>query len=121
MKIREAIQRVDAGKHNAVPEQEKVAWLSALDGLVKRLVLDTHLGEVPFDGYDMDTDRETVLLVGVPFDGVYLRWLEAQIDRENGEWEAYNASITLFNAEFAAFENDYHRNHAPRSGGRFRF
>lgn len=119
MTIRQALERLDGLKHNAVPEAEKIAWLSQLDTLVKR-VMDGHVEKnVEFFDYDMDTDRETMLLA--PGDAMYLRWLEAQVERCNGEWEEYNAAIRLFNAEWEAFENEYHRTHTPKSRGRFRF
>ena len=52
----------------------------------------------------------------------YRRGLEAQIDLSNGEYERYNAQITVFSDEYAAFENDFHRNHRPvRRGRRFVF
>ena len=54
------------------------------------------------------------------FGGLYLRWLEAQIDLYNGEPERYNGSIALFNAEFHAFESWYNRTFLPKNGGDWR-
>lgn len=123
MKIIEAINRIDDLKFNTFSQDQKVNWLSKLDSMVKTQIIDTHEGgeEVSFTGYDSDTDLQTQLLVKAPFDEVYLRWMEAQIDYHNGEIDKYNISITMFNTEFEAFENWYHRNHVPVSGGRFIF
>ena len=44
MKIIEAIDTIDAQKHNTYSYREKVAWLSRLDGMIKRLIIDTHEG-----------------------------------------------------------------------------
>ena len=44
MKIIEAINRIDSLKHNTYSNNEKLAWLSRLDSMVKRLIIDTHEG-----------------------------------------------------------------------------
>lgn len=125
MKIIEAISKVDELKFNTFSQDQKMNWLSQLDHMVKTQIIDTHEGgkEIPFAGYDSDTDSEsTELLIPAPFDAAYLRWMEAQIDYHNGEIKKYNISITMFNAEFEAFSNWYHRSHTPVSaGGRFVF
>lgn len=120
MTIHNAITRTDTLKYNTYEHAEKIAWLSKLDWMIKRNIIDTHEGgeTVPFGGYDADTDTMAELLAPAPYDEVYLRWLEAQIDLANGEIDKYNASITLFNAEYEAFENYYNRNHLPLSAGK---
>lgn len=116
MKIIEAINRIDSLKHNTYSQNDKVAWLSRLDSMVKRLIIDTHEGaeNVTFTGYDDSTDPETELLVPAPFDEMYLRWLEAQIDYTNGEYDKYNNSILMYQAAYDAYANCYNRNHMPK-------
>jgi hypothetical protein len=123
MTIMEAISQTDALKQNTYSNSHKVAWLSKVDGMVKRLIIDTHEGGegVIFTGYTDDTPMDTELLVPAPFDTLYQRWLEAQIDLANAENEQYNASISLFTTEYHAFEDDYHRKHMPIGGSRFLF
>ena len=124
MKIIEAINKIDDLKFNAFSQDQKVGWLSRLDTMVKTQIIDTHEGgeNVHFTGYNSDTDLHAELLVGAPFDEIYLRWMEAQIDYHNGEIDKYNISITMFNTEYEAFENWYRRKHMPkRSGQRFIF
>lgn len=115
MKIREAIERVDALKYNPYTQAEKIAWLDRLDRSIKQTVIDTHEGgeSVAFEGYTALTDQETELLVPAPYDEMYLRWLEAQIDYHNGEVDKYNASITLYNTVFEAFTAQYNKRHMP--------
>jgi hypothetical protein len=115
MTIMEAISAVDALKPNAFDQQEKVAWLSRLDAKVKRLVIDTHEGgeQVTFVPYDRNTDPSTKLLVEHPFDEIYLRWLEMQIDYATGEIDRYNNSAELYNDAWKAFRNYYNQNHRP--------
>lgn len=122
MKIREAIGTIDSLKHNTYTQSDKIAWLSRMDSNIKRLIIDTHEGaeEVNFTGYDDTTDLETELLVPAPFDEIYLRWLEAQIDYTNGEYGKYNNSIMMYNTAYQAYRNYYNSTHMP-NGKSFKF
>lgn len=115
MTIIEAITNIDALKTNTYTQNDKVKWLSRLDWMVKKEIIDTHEVEVPveFTGYDETTDLNTELLVPAPYDEVYLRWLEAQIDYANAEYGKYNNSITMYNTSFTAYANYYNRTHMP--------
>lgn len=122
MKIREAIGTIDSLKHNTYTQSDKIAWLSRLDASIKKLIIDTHEGadEVAFTGYDDTTDLDTELLVPAPFEEIYLRWLEAQIDYTNGEYNKYNNSIMMYNTAFQAYRNYYNSTHMPLGKG-FKF
>lgn len=115
MTIAKAITQLDALKHNAYSFSQKVIWLSRLDSMIKCRIIDTHEGaeRVGAIGYDESTDPETVLLVPEPFDQMYLRWLEAQIDYANGEYGKYNQAIQMFETEYSGYRNYYNRNHMP--------
>lgn len=118
MTIIEAITRTDGLKQNSYTQKEKIVWLNKLDGMVKRLVFDTHESgtSANFGGYTENTPLNTELLIPEPFTDVYQRWLEAQIDLANGEYSKYNASIVLFDEAWEAYTNDYHRTHRPIGG-----
>ena len=124
MTIIEAINRSDALKSNIYPQEDKVDWLSRLDWMIKKQIIDTHQGAdgVPFAGYDENTDLHTVLLVPTPYDEIYLRWLEAQIDYHNGEYDKYNNAIIMFNTAFENYQSHYNSTHRPvQRGKRFLF
>ena len=122
MKIVEAINRIDSLKHNTYDKSDKVEWLSRLDSMVKKHIIDTHEGddEVTFTGYDDGTDLQTELLVPAPYDEVYLRWMDAQIDYHNGEYDKYNNAIDMFNTAYEGYQNYYNRTHMPK-GKKFKF
>lgn len=115
MKIIEAITKLDALKFNTYTRSDKVEWLSRLDNMVKKHIIDTHEGaeNVVFTGYDDSTDLQTELLVPPPHDEMYLRWMEAQIDYHNAEYDKYNNAIIMFNAAYEAYQSYYTRNHLP--------
>lgn len=109
-----AINHIDALKPNTYSQTEKVRWLSTLDGLVKAEIIDTHEGGVEFNGYDENSLTQE-LLIPHPYDDVYVKWLEAQIDYANGEYGKYNNSITMYNSAYTSFANHYNRTHMPKS------
>lgn len=120
MRINEAIHRLDSLKFNTYTQEDKIDWLSRLDNMVKQQIIDTHEGSesVSFSGYTADTPLDTVLLVPAPYDEIYLRWMEAQIDYHNGEYDKYNNAIIMFNTDFAAYQSHYNSTHKPVQRGR---
>ena len=122
MKIIEAINGIDTLNHNTYSEPEKVKWLSRVDWMVKKHVIDTHEGaeDVTFTGYDDLTDLNTELLVPAPHDELYLRWMEAQIHYHNGEYGKYNNAVEMFNTAFEDYRKYYNRTHMPK-GKQFKY
>ena len=116
MTIIEAISQVDSLKPNGYSARQKILWLSQLEALVHKQVL-----QAPFEEFTGETDPETALTMAAPFDAAYLYWLEAQIHYANEDIDLYNSAIRLFNDAWRAFQLDYHRNHGCRDAGRFRF
>ena len=122
MKIIEAINGIDTLNHNTYSEPEKVKWLSRVDWMVKKHVIDTHEGaeDVTFTGYDDLTDPNTELLVPAPHDELYLRWMEAQIHYHNGEYGKYNNAADSFNTAYEDYKKYYNRTHMPK-GKQFKY
>lgn len=120
MKIGEAISTIDSLKFNNYTPVDKIGWLSRVDWMVKRIIVDAHEGadNVSFIGYDENTTLDTELLVPAPFDELYISYLEAQIDYSNGEYAKYNNSIMMFNSGFEAYSAYYTRNNMPKSSGK---
>ena len=123
MTIMESIRQVDGLKPNTYSMGQKILWLSQLEAIVKRQVIDAHAGGelVSFSPFGEDTDTETVLFLPEPFDMAYRYWLEAQIHYANEDMDLYNSAMGMFQSVFRAYQADYKRNHMARSAGRFRF
>lgn len=143
MTIEEAVQMVDRLKPNQYDHEQKVKWLSKLDGMIWQEVIMTH-ERVPhshhhhhhhmpwepkpepiappedaeeclkkFEGY-AEAFPDTELLVPFPYDeDVYNYFLQMQIDKENGEMQKYNQSSALFNNAYKLFCDWYNRTHLP--------
>lgn len=122
MTIMDALFRIDELKPNGYSQSEKIKWLNTLDGIIKKEIIDTHEGgeNIEFEGYNEDSDLNTKLLVLAPYDDIYLRWLEMQIDYANGEYGKYNNSMAVYNTAYTAFANYYNRTHMP-IGKKFKF
>ena len=122
MTLIEAINRIDVLKPNTYSQEEKIKWLSNIDGIIKKEIIDTHEGAegVIFNGYDEFTPLTTELLVPAPYDDIYLRWLEAQIDYANGEYARYNNVVQAYNDAYSAYFRHYNKTHMPL-GKKFRF
>ena len=118
MTIAEAISKVDATKPNTYERSIKIDWLSNLDARIKTQIIDAHecKDHIFFYGYD-ENDEDTELLVPVPYDEMYLRWLEAMIDYHNSDDDRYNNAIILFNNAYKGYKDYYTRTHMPLSGG----
>lgn len=116
MTIIEAINHINSLKPNTYTPEDKIAWLSTLDGNIKKEIIDTHEGseDVTFNGYDENTPLDTIMLVPPPYDDIYLKWLEAQIDYHNGETAKYSNSMIAYNNAYSAFSRHYNRTHMPK-------
>lgn len=117
MTIMEALHRIDTLKPNSYGQAEKKKWLSTLDGIIKKEIIDAHENgdSVVFDGYTEDTDLTTTLLVPAPYDEIYLFWLEAKINYWNGEYGKYDNSMTMYNEAYSTYAKYYIRTHALKN------
>ena len=123
MTIIQAIQQTDALKPNTYSTRQKILWLSQLESMVKRLVIDAYAGAdgAAFSGFTEDTDPSTVLFLEAPFDMAYRYWLEAQIHYANEDPDLYNGAMGMFHSVFGAYQAHYQKTHASRPASRFRF
>jgi hypothetical protein len=116
MTVSEAIENVNKIKPNRFSEEEKIKWLSEIDGLIVRELVDTH--EDPpikgdFSGYS-ESSMDVELLAPYPYDVLYRFYLESQIDLGNMEINKYNNSRTLFNNAYLTYTDWYNRTHMPK-------
>lgn len=122
MTIQEAIARVDELMPNQYSTEQKIRWLSTLDGKIFHEVIMTHHSAAfeyyPFDGYDSD-DAE--LLVKPPYaDDIYGYYLKSRIAAENNEIAKYNQFSEQFNQAYTDWVNFYNRMFQPIQRGRWR-
>lgn len=122
MTIDQALHTVNSLKPHNIERARLVDWLDRLDRRAFVDVISIHEPEestpAAFDGYDQNTDPDTVLLIPPPYDEVYRFYLEMEIDLTNREYESYNNNAALYAAAFGKWARAYHREHRPRMRGK---
>ena len=116
--VEEILQAVDDLKPNSFSREDKVAWLRAFDGQIRRELVATHRG-----GEDLPSpeqgQEDRFLLVPEPYGrDLYLTYLENRMDHYNGDTGRYNNSLDQLSGAYTAFARWYHRTHLPLGGSR---
>ncbi len=122
MKAMDMIERVDLLEPNDYGPEQKLQWLSTLDGKAFREVIETHEDGVT-DTLPVYVNGDEELLIEDPFaNDIYYYYLQAMIAAENSETQRYNKRMVMFNAAYQEWTNWYNRTHKPkRAGTHFRF
>lgn len=113
MTIAEAINRVDEIQPNTISYNTKVAWLSQLDGELWANVCCHYMdNEHPVcPKYDEITDGDTVLVVGHPFEELYVYFLQAKIFYAYEEYAKFNTAMAMHERDRASWRNHYNNTH----------
>ena len=117
MKAMDIIERVDLLEPNDYSPEQKLHWLSTLDGRIFRELIETHEGAetTQLPAYVNGCEE---LIIGAPYgENVYYYYLQAMIAAENSETQRYNKRMTLFNAAYQAWTDYYNRTHGPKRAG----
>lgn len=115
MTVAEVLERIDRERPGESTEEEKLRWLSQVDGQWYREMVRTHEGaeETTFAPYTTDGDKSVALLIAPPYDEVYLHFLYMQIDQRLGEIDRYNNDAALYNQGMLEARQAYNREHMP--------
>lgn len=112
MTAQDAIGWVDGKKHNVYSQEDKLFWLGQAEAMASRL--HCRCGR---EQEQVQLTPQTQLSIPAPFDQLYLRWLEAQMDYANQEYVKYNNAMALFSALWQDYANQVRRE-APAVGRR---
>ncbi len=111
MTVREVIKKADEAYPNVFSFSQKAGWLEELDNRVFSEVFSRYEdSEEKFTGGYCEDD-ETELLIGKPYDDIYIRYLVMNFDIVNSDMVRYQNSAALFNSQYIAFGNFYNRTH----------
>ena len=115
--ISRVLEQCDRMKPSKYDDEDKIAWLSALEGKIVEELLRKHEGfeDVAFSGYD-ESSGDAFLLIQGAYEDIYLKWLFCQIDFANAETTRYNNSMGMFNFAWVDLANWINRTHKPKQG-----
>lgn len=105
-----AIESVDRIRPNSYDTETKLGWISELDGMVNRLVIQNNEAQP----YRYPEDMDIELLIPYPYENLYQLYVEAKIDFYNREYGNYNNSVTVFESLFREYKKAYIREHPAR-------
>lgn len=114
--IKKIIDRVDRKSTNAYPEQTKLEWIAELDGVIAKDVMLMDISQLEQFDYIYPQDLSAQVLVKFPYDGLYDRWIAAQIAAQDEEWDRYANLMELYNAYFTQFVNWFLNTYKPGQG-----
>ena len=122
MTLGEAIEIIDKAQPNQIEYDEKVRWLSEMDGKVYHEILRTHRGFewVKYAPFGPNTPQQHPLLVPHPYDAVYLDYLEMRIADENREQVQYNNALQKYTKKLQEYMDFVNRTFPTRRTRGFR-
>ncbi len=113
MRVREAIRRADALRMNTIEDEQKAAWLFALDGQLAEM-----LGaEIPENRWP---EEDAELLMPAPHEEVYQLYLVCKIDYYNQEMALYADDRAMYQEAMAEAQAWWRRQHRPKGWGAWR-
>lgn len=115
MTISDAILEIGRLKPHQYPDETIIRWLSDLDGKVAEDILRGS-GREPEEGLlpYRPEDRLHPLLIPYPHEDVYIKWLMAQIDYTNADFERYNNAMMMFQTQYESFVDAFTREHPKK-------
>lgn len=118
--IREVLDRAQAARPDAWPEELKAKWIMDLNREIWHEVIlrhETAAGEtLPETLPDtFPEDQEETLLIPAPWDDIYDLYLYAQADLMNREAGSYGVSSAAYAQRMGEWRRQYHRTHMPKT------
>jgi hypothetical protein len=120
MTVVEMIDQYNLERPNSVEDSVKRDFLKKCEAnIIKDVILlyDPLVGERTEEEWQehLDTfDYETELCVGIPYDDIYIYYLDQRISLNNNDTKRYNVATRLFDNMFLSFKQMYNREHFPR-------
>lgn len=115
MKAMDIIDRVDMMEPNQYSPEQKLHWLSTLDGKLFYELVRPRRPDAPAPAH-YETGQETLLIARPYGEDIYYNYLQAMIAAENAETQRYNRRMTMFNSLLSEYLNWYNRVNPPVSG-----
>lgn len=110
MTILNAITQSDSLMPNPFSEEQKIIWLSEIEGTILKEIY--HKKDSEIITYEINTPPETELLCAAPYDGIYIQYLLCMYALYTDDIAAYNMHLILFNNLYNGINKKYCREQA---------
>ena len=127
MTVEQAIAAADRMRpNNPFTTEDKYAWLRGCDGMIRaQVVSKSKTGDFEGVGADIVESDElgetTLLLVPLPYDGLYPHYLAGQMDAALGESDRASNELAQYNALLSGFAVWMRRTYMPAANPRIRY
>ena len=111
MTLKSAIDYIDSIRPNAFTDEQKTMWINEIEGKVQSEIL--LFAPSQMISYSYQNDMDTELLAAPPHDNVYTSYLCAMLDFAHAEYNRYNNSMQLFNANFNEYMRWFAKHYRP--------
>lgn len=108
--MNEVIKDLEEVKPNVYSDEIKFKWMKRLDGMISSEIMRE---EAPDYVYPDCMDEP--LLVGNPYDDIYLLYCSAMVDFHNREYNDYNNAANIFSERLEQFKAQYIRSHGSKA------
>lgn len=118
----EVLAYFDEQVPNQYEASDKIKWLSEIEERIFNNIIKTHHGAegVNFNGYNEQTDINTVMLVDSAYSELYRYWLEKSVHYANREIPSFNNAMSMYANYYEDYYCYYNRTHRPISAGKFK-
>lgn len=110
MTVAEIIDRFNIERPNQTEDSVKVPWLKQVEWTIYNDVIKMY-DDVDLELEDFDMDSE--LIVPVPFEDIYINWLDAKIGFNSGDTGRYTRAMTQYNNLLLNYQQFYNRSTTP--------
>lgn len=114
MTVAGIIEQYNTEKPNNVEDMVKIGFLKKCEKMIIDTVILTHMGapdQEVLDEHIDNFDTDTELLVGEPYDDLYVYYLDQRIAMNVNDTRRYNAAATMFNNALLTYQQKYNREH----------
>lgn len=108
------IEQYNTERPNSVEDYMKVDFLKKIEQMIINTVIKTHMGapdDEELEDHIESFDYNTELLVGEPYDDLYIHYLDQRIALNNNDTKRYNLASTMFNNAMLVYQQYYNREH----------
>lgn len=115
MTVQEAITQADALCPNNFTTADKVRWLNEVDARIDKEILRHYEDDDEYTYTEYTTtDLTAELLAPIPYDLLYVYYLQSKINYAYSETDRYNNSSAMYNQAYREFANYFNSTHKAK-------